>query len=345
MPPSPAQAQVAPQSLGTKPPPSYDFEKRKRWADLLLTEFVDNVPFILSSTCKIWFCGVAVVEILGWRDTDLVDLDFIDLIEITDQDRFRFAFEQGIENASGFDISVRLRGCDNSLVSYPISQSKAIVFNIKCLPHIIPPSSKSEVEIRCLIAMVSPYPSRNTAMLNTMVDLKIQNDHLQRRLREHRERGPLESPNSTYFPSSQAGPMYATSSLHTTKNPLMSGSASFRTGNFSSSYQSSMVQIPLEGLKGGFSQASDIVIGSAYLCGPAGAEERGDESSKKKKLKRSQNAEQYVCNQCGRTDSPEWRKGPQGPKTLCNACGLRWAKQMRRVDDLAVPAASSSGDI
>jgi hypothetical protein len=28
-------------------------------------------------------------------------------------------------------------------------------------------------------------------------------------------------------------------------------------------------------------------------------------------------------------------QGPLGPKTLCNACGLRWAKQMRRSDDPA----------
>lgn len=26
----------------------------------------------------------------------------------------------------------------------------------------------------------------------------------------------------------------------------------------------------------------------------------------------------HVCVTCGRTDSPEWRKGPMGPKTLCN---------------------------
>ena len=26
-------------------------------------------------------------------------------------------------------------------------------------------------------------------------------------------------------------------------------------------------------------------------------------------------------------------QGPQGPKTLCNACGLRWAKQQRRTED------------
>jgi len=32
----------------------------------------------------------------------------------------------------------------------------------------------------------------------------------------------------------------------------------------------------------------------------------------------------------GTLDSPEWRKGPGGPKTLCNACGLRWAKKEKK---------------
>ena len=48
---------------------------------------------------------------------------------------------------------------------------------------------------------------------------------------------------------------------------------------------------------------------------------------KKKKLKV---ADEYVCTDCGTLDSPEWRKGPNGPKTLCNACGLRWAKKEKK---------------
>ena len=52
-------------------------------------------------------------------------------------------------------------------------------------------------------------------------------------------------------------------------------------------------------------------------------------------------APQYVCVTCGRTDSPEWRKGPLGAKTLCNACGLRWAKrnQKKRAETAANNAA------
>lgn len=35
-------------------------------------------------------------------------------------------------------------------------------------------------------------------------------------------------------------------------------------------------------------------------------------------------------------------KGPLGPKTLCNACGLRWAKQVRRGGEEAAAAAEAT---
>lgn len=50
-------------------------------------------------------------------------------------------------------------------------------------------------------------------------------------------------------------------------------------------------------------------------------EDISSESDKKKKLKTS---EEYMCTDCGTLASPEWRKGPKGPKTLCNACGCKF---------------------
>ncbi len=49
-----------------------------------------------------------------------------------------------------------------------------------------------------------------------------------------------------------------------------------------------------------------------------------------KKAKKIKTAEEYVCTDCATLDSPEWRRGPSGPKTLCNACGLRWAKKEKK---------------
>jgi hypothetical protein len=38
----------------------------------------------------------------------------------------------------------------------------------------------------------------------------------------------------------------------------------------------------------------------------------------------------YICS----TETPEWRKGPMGPRTLCNACGLIWAKLARKKNQI-----------
>lgn len=36
------------------------------------------------------------------------------------------------------------------------------------------------------------------------------------------------------------------------------------------------------------------------------------------------------CSQCGTTASHQWRKGPQGPRTLCTSCGAKWTHQQKR---------------
>ncbi|KAJ6787498.1 hypothetical protein PWT90_10090 [Aphanocladium album] len=68
-----------------------------------------------------------------------------------------------------------------------------------------------------------------------------------------------------------------------------------------------------------------LIKGDAGIAIPKDRDGRLGE--KKKKIKVS---EEYVCTDCGTLDSPEWRKGPSGPKTLCNACGLRWAKKEKK---------------
>jgi len=33
-----------------------------------------------------------------------------------------------------------------------------------------------------------------------------------------------------------------------------------------------------------------------------------------------------TCIKCGTSDTPLWRNGPEGPKSMCNACGIRWKR-------------------
>ncbi|KAI0048781.1 hypothetical protein FA95DRAFT_1490384 [Auriscalpium vulgare] len=40
--------------------------------------------------------------------------------------------------------------------------------------------------------------------------------------------------------------------------------------------------------------------------------------------------EAQTCLGCNATSTPEWRRGPLGPRTLCNACGLVYAKLIKK---------------
>ncbi|KAL5222955.1 hypothetical protein ABZP36_027668 [Zizania latifolia] len=42
------------------------------------------------------------------------------------------------------------------------------------------------------------------------------------------------------------------------------------------------------------------------------------------------------CANCDTTSTPLWRNGPRGPKSLCNACGIRYKKEERRAAAAAV---------
>lgn len=36
------------------------------------------------------------------------------------------------------------------------------------------------------------------------------------------------------------------------------------------------------------------------------------------------------CHHCQSNMTPEWRRGPEGDRTLCNACGLFYSKLIKR---------------
>ncbi|EEF43041.1 GATA transcription factor 15 [Ricinus communis] len=55
-----------------------------------------------------------------------------------------------------------------------------------------------------------------------------------------------------------------------------------------------------------------------------------------------ENQQKKSCADCGTTKTPLWRGGPAGPKSLCNACGIRSRKKKR--DSLGLNRASSNPD-
>ena len=178
----PSQASSSQLAQQKSPLPTYEFTKRKRWADLLMTELVDNVTFVLSPIGNVLYCGPAVTEILGWKNNELLDINFIELVDgvffcidwtfltesiltrtslAIDQSRFRSAFNESLLTSREFNCLVRLNSNDRSASYENTSNPQSVLFDVKCYPHVV---NDGTAATKCLFAMAAPYPSRNTAM-------------------------------------------------------------------------------------------------------------------------------------------------------------------------------------
>ncbi|KAJ1023234.1 hypothetical protein NDA16_003387 [Ustilago loliicola] len=62
-----------------------------------------------------------------------------------------------------------------------------------------------------------------------------------------------------------------------------------------------------------------------------------------KRVRKRKNEHHQECLGCQAKETPEWRKGPMGPRTLCNACGLLYAKLTKRKLQEAEAAAKATG--
>lgn len=66
------------------------------------------------------------------------------------------------------------------------------------------------------------------------------------------------------------------------------------------------------------------VINSAQHASDAKliGESKEPSCSRRKRGRKPMDKSAFYCHHCGVKSTPEWRKGPDGKHTLCNACGL-----------------------
>ncbi|THH27782.1 hypothetical protein EUX98_g6405 [Antrodiella citrinella] len=366
---TPTEEPVTSSDTPRNPPPVFEFTKRKRWADLLVTELSEAIIFVLSPTAKVWYCGAAVADLLGWRDDDVVDREFSEYVNQDDIGPFHAAFQRCIHNRSELLTYIRLR-CKPASTAHNVSQDfqasasssvKEVLFEIKGYPHFVPDTGVI-TECKCFFMMAKPYPSRNTAMLNTFLELKMENQRLEEHLMHLRSLADnpsssatsVSTPTTTNTTSTFPPASYLTPYTNPGPGPQrpfgstppnqqymnLPEPTSFYSGSFEELLPSPS-SVRFENM---FTLPQPPPPGvSASVTSSGNGEE--DAESAKKKQKKTYGFEQYVCVTCGRTDSPEWRKGPNGPKTLCNACGLRWAKTVKtRRESAASVGAAGGGD-
>ncbi|KAF8582269.1 hypothetical protein K439DRAFT_1351612, partial [Ramaria rubella] len=312
---------------------SFEFTKRKRWTETLFSEISETLFLIVSPSCKVLYCGSAVVDLLGWKEDQLVDADLGHFIEDEDQDNFRWSFTESLRSGQDLFTYARFK-CDRS--PSPDKNAKSgLLFELKGHAHFI----QGQQQPQCFFLSAMPYPCKDIAMLNSFIDLRIENEKLSQRIQHLKKSAEsttcaIETPFSSRFPLPQHPEQ-----LSQPPGLLIPNHSSLYSRATTSSSFYPLSEASGSGLrnhKTPMSAPDDITI--PPINGSSASSHLGDDDFEDQRKKKVAGDEQRVCRTCGRTDSPEWRKGPNGPKTLCNACGLRWAKRTRKAEpDIVTP--------
>ncbi|KAL9087929.1 MAG: hypothetical protein Q9159_003371 [Coniocarpon cinnabarinum] len=391
-----------------------DFTKRRNWSARVVEEIKDFLH-ILTPDGRIMYVSPSAKPLTGHETSQLVGKFMTSFVHPDDNSMYVREFNESIASGNPLRFFFRFRKADDS---YGIFESHGH-------PHFssdvsnLGGSSHSLGFCRGFFMMARPYPTKNSALLDSFLEHKIESERLKKRItdlkREEQEElhqqymspsapsasmPPKQVSHASVSPSDAAaaaqyqhqrhpssGDANVPSSPHTysampppakppvsnfalTQRNLGEAAAASRPDSINDKMMRYEGANHIEGIEmltglryreGERSKGISTGAMSPMLVrGDQGIEippnptrngrdvERhsdsplGGESDKKKKMKVT---DEYVCTDCGTLDSPEWRRGPNGPKTLCNACGLRWAKQeKKRTGQGSVPnGATNSG--
>ncbi|GAA5922251.1 hypothetical protein JCM3775_005673 [Rhodotorula graminis] len=289
------------------------FTTRKNWSEHLLEELQDFMH-VLSPEGNFIFASTSAQELVGYAPEELFTQSIFDFIHPDDVQSFRRDFDLSCRTGDTLTLYYRFKAKDTS----GNDDVRYVLFEVTGHPYYegsgarvagnteapAPQVLARDRPAKAFFAMARPYPSKNQAMLDSFLELKFENERLrQELLAMYKE---VEGDGSSGgFPYGQPG-MYRADSFD----------AGART-----------VIDPATGLV----QTQTLIPSTSNTYGALGIGisangTKGDGTGEKKKKKARVEEGEFVCRDCGTVESPEWRKGPDGPKSLCNACGLRYAK-------------------
>ncbi|CAO3652190.1 unnamed protein product [Mucor fragilis] len=318
-----------------------EFTRRKNWSQNVLEELRD-VIHVLSSDLNVLYCSPASREFLGYQPAELMGHSFSEYIHVDDVDMFTREFRTAQTNGSIMRVSYRFLRKDGK---YTTLETRGHFFK------------------QGFFGSARSVPAEMTRMMDTFLDYKMENEILKRKVAiakakanqgraapkqpSHQEPSPQETltdtPDSSARDDASHNPNYGDNEFDDDDyeddfEELFAPSANVYTQGVLNTYGVSESVSLFTGLHFDMGERSRGISmgleGELFntLVAPTIGEEGGasnetvDKLKPGKKRRSNEDDTERICTDCGRTDAPEWRRGPRGPKTLCNACGLRWAK-------------------
>ncbi|KAK4129647.1 hypothetical protein N657DRAFT_668582 [Parathielavia appendiculata] len=318
-----------------------EFTKRRNWPARIVEELQDLLH-ILDSNGRIKHVSPSAERLTGYKPSELRDLLVQDLLHPDDVGVFTAELNESIASGTPLRVFYRLKQKDGQYFVFE-AVGHAHIAAAKFAPN---PSNQTPF-CQAVFMMARPYPTKNAALLDSFLEHKMENERLKRKIAElqREEQVEAEEFERTWRQQSQETPLTQTSAdassipprerrVSLDSVPTDSAASTRRPSTGSTNHVGDTIEM-LTGLRYQEGERSlgittgnpspALITGDAGIAIPVDRDPRTGEKKKKLKV-----AEEYVCTDCGTLESPEWRKGPSGPKTLCNACGLRWAKREKK---------------
>ncbi|EKG16558.1 PAS domain-containing protein [Macrophomina phaseolina MS6] len=300
--------------------------------DIVLSS-LHSLHFILSPSTTILRVSTNCLSLLGCEPNLLLGQRLAALIHRDDARVFNSELHDALRSPSSasFRFHCRIR----SVVAADFSHS---AFELLGNYQVTPPATLSPLQLMMpppgiFSIMARPAVTKRGRELDGMLELKVEQIRLMRRIEDLQrqvaaadtddDESPVEGESSSADPtrSSRSRVSSSSASIH---KPSRSRSSPPRMGDESPATKAELLGAPSK------AEIGDIGIPFLLRSRDSYASERSTDTERL--TKRKFLGRQYRCSRCGRTDSPEWRRGPDGPKTLCNACGLMYSKAKRRTE-------------
>ncbi|KAL5765092.1 hypothetical protein ACOSQ2_017686 [Xanthoceras sorbifolium] len=130
-------------------------------------------------------------------------------------------------------------------------------------------------------------------------------------------------------------PLYMTSSYHPYTNSMMNPNHYMPSPPSVAMNDYTLIDIPMR-------RVNRELQGESSSSGAGGSRRRSSMRPQQTVIDPYKRCTNYNCNT---NVTPMWRKGPLGPKTLCNACGIKYKKEENRKKAMEAASSRSNNQI
>ena len=141
----------------------------KNWSERILQD-ITGLLHVLSPNGKILYCSPSCIELTGFHPEELVGRSLTDFVHVDDLDLFIQNFQLAFSSLTRIKIHYRLRCRDNSFILLEsVGHSKQDAIN---------------ESTQYFFAIAQPYLSRSNGLMDSFLEIKLENEWLKKRLDE-----------------------------------------------------------------------------------------------------------------------------------------------------------------